>query len=150
MPFASESPDQTLAWGRRLGAALKGDELILLYGQLGAGKTLLCKWLAEGLGVDPDEVVSPTFTLLNSYRGDVHTLHHLDLYRIGREPGALHDYPEIDDQLGDGVVVVEWPEYLADVYRNLPQTLCITFTLTGDESRLLTLGGPRAAEFTGL
>jgi tRNA threonylcarbamoyladenosine biosynthesis protein TsaE len=145
MEFLSESPQETQEWARKLGSRLSGDELILLSGEMGAGKTLFCKGLAEALGIDPDEVVSPTFTLMNCFEGTHHALHHLDLYRLGHEPGCIRSCPDIDDQLGYGVVVVEWPEYLTSQYRELKQTLLVEITITGDESRRLCIGGPRAA-----
>lgn len=133
---------------RKLGRRLIGDELILLSGPMGAGKTHFCKGLAEALGIDPNEVVSPTFTLMNNFQGTAHSFYHLDLYRIGHEPGTIRYCPEIDDQLGYGVVVVEWPEYLSTEYRELDQTLLVDISISGDESRRFLIGGPRAAGLT--
>jgi tRNA threonylcarbamoyladenosine biosynthesis protein TsaE len=95
----------------RLGRAFCGGEVVLLSGELGAGKTAFVRGLARGLGCDPDEVASPTFVLLTSYPGRL-TLHHADLYRLGgqgddRELG-LDELPG-----ADGVLAVEWAERLS-------------------------------------
>jgi tRNA threonylcarbamoyladenosine biosynthesis protein TsaE len=94
-----------------LGGACRGGEVILLTGELGAGKTAFVRGLARGLGLDPGEVASPTFVLLTSYRGPI-TLHHADLYRLTgdgdeRELG-LEELPG-----AAGVLAVEWAERLA-------------------------------------
>ncbi len=104
------SAEETQALGRRLAGLLTGGEIILLYGALGAGKTCLVQGLCAELAVD-SEVVSPTFTLVNTYAGQL-TVHHLDFYRV--EPGAdLTDIgvPDILDEIWDGSAVglIEWP-----------------------------------------
>ncbi|MEN8152122.1 MAG: tRNA (adenosine(37)-N6)-threonylcarbamoyltransferase complex ATPase subunit type 1 TsaE [Planctomycetota bacterium] len=92
----------------RLGAALAGGEVLGLDGPLGAGKTTFTKGLAEGLGIDPREVTSPTFLLLHELTGRV-TLYHLDAYRVG-DAEELHEIGGRDLFRGDAVVVVEWAE----------------------------------------
>ena len=67
LELSSHSPDKTLEIGRKIGSCLQGNEIILLCGELGAGKTLLTKGIAASLGIDPADIVSPTFTLLNQY-----------------------------------------------------------------------------------
>lgn len=106
----SNSPAQTLEIGTRLGALLRGGELIALCGPLGAGKTQLTKGLALGLGVsEGTPVVSPTFVLLRGYQGRLF-LNHLDVYRLRdlRELEAI-GFDELRGQ-PDGVVVVEWAD----------------------------------------
>ena len=78
----SRSEEETAAMGRDLAARLSAGDVVLLYGDLGAGKTAFVRGLAEGLGVHRDEVSSPTFTLIQEYRGGRLPLFHVDLYRI--------------------------------------------------------------------
>lgn len=146
MEFRSESPVETLAWAEKLASVLQGDELFFLTGMMGAGKTLFCKGLARGMGIDSDEVVSPTFTLLNCYEGDRNHLYHLDLYRLGNQPGEIGFCPEIDDQLGHGVIVVEWAEYLSPSYWNLEQVVEVRFEIIGDQARRIVLNGFRGVQ----
>jgi tRNA threonylcarbamoyladenosine biosynthesis protein TsaE len=106
-------PEGTARLGEELAGLLRGGEIILLHGSLGAGKTCFTQGLCRGLAVDQD-VVSPTFTLVNSYSGRL-PVHHLDFYRI--EPGDdLMDIgvPDLLDDVWDGtaVLVVEWPDLL--------------------------------------
>lgn len=105
--IVSASPAETRALARRLSRCLVGGDVLLLQGDLGAGKTEFVKGLAEGLQVT-DLVTSPTFTLLNVYHGAM-PLYHFDLYR-------LEDAEELDNigfaeyLGGDGVAVIEWPD----------------------------------------
>lgn len=102
--------EDTEALAREVAAGLAPGALVLLRGDLGAGKTAFVRGLAEGLGLDPDEVSSPTFTIVQEYVGRGVRLRHLDLYRIDRAA----DIEDLDiDGLRDGaVVVVEWAERL--------------------------------------
>jgi tRNA threonylcarbamoyladenosine biosynthesis protein TsaE len=93
---------------KRIGRSLKGGEVILLVGELGAGKTVFAKGLAAGLGLrNVREVCSPTFTLLNVYRARV-PIYHLDLYRLEGE-SEIRDLG-FEEYIGEGVVVIEWGE----------------------------------------
>jgi tRNA threonylcarbamoyladenosine biosynthesis protein TsaE len=107
----SASPEETEALGARLGAAARGRELLGLVGELGAGKTCLVRGLAAGLGVDPDEVASPTFVMVAEYRGGRLPLQHVDLYRLEgpRLEATDEDRLLLRETLqGDGVAAVEW------------------------------------------
>jgi len=109
--FVSRSPEQTRAAGRALGAALGGGGLaVALRGPLGAGKTLFVKGLAEGLGIDPRAVASPTFTIASEYRApDGRRLAHVDLYRVESE-GELEAAGFLDLLEPGTVLAVEWAD----------------------------------------
>jgi tRNA threonylcarbamoyladenosine biosynthesis protein TsaE len=102
------SETETAAAGEALGGKLRPGDVVLLYGDLGAGKTAFVRGMARGIGANPDEVTSPTFTLVQEYAGASATLYHVDLYRL--------EGPEIDDLgledlvSGDGIVAIEWAE----------------------------------------
>jgi tRNA threonylcarbamoyl adenosine modification protein YjeE len=100
----------TRAVARALAATLRRGDVVLLYGDLGAGKTVFVKGLAEGLGIDAAEVTSPTFTLVHEYAGPRLPLVHLDLYRLDRTD--LDDVGLDPEAAARGVVVVEWAERL--------------------------------------
>jgi len=103
--------EETSATGERVAARVTAGELILIHGPLGAGKTAFVRGLARGLGVAEDEVSSPTFTLIQEYRGRL-VLYHVDLYRLAdREVDELG----LDDLLASGgLVAIEWPERWRD------------------------------------
>jgi len=105
--YISKDPSDTIQIGESIGLAARAGQLYAVYGDLGAGKTQLVKGIARGLGVpDWEYVVSPTFTLMNVYEGNM-TLCHVDLYRL--ESGDLPDL-NMEEFLADGIVVVEWAE----------------------------------------
>lgn len=108
--WQSASEEETRALGRALAAELAPDGVLLLSGDLGSGKTVLAQGIASGLGIDPAEVLSPTFNLIREHRGSRGRLVHVDLYRLDPdEVGALG----LDELLaGPGVKVVEWAERL--------------------------------------
>jgi len=94
--------------GRALAAEVGARGLILLHGDLGAGKTAFVRGLSAGVGADPDEVSSPTFTVMQEYRGAATVLRHVDLYRLS--PGFDVDELGLDDFAAEGLVAVEWAE----------------------------------------
>lgn len=108
--WRSASAAETRAIGRALAAELVPDGALLLVGDLGAGKTVLVQGLAEGLGLDPERVQSPTYTLLAEHRGPGATLRHLDLYRLTPDEVLAAGFEEV--LLGPGVKAVEWAERL--------------------------------------
>ena len=130
MEFSSNSERDTRAIAARVAASLKPGDVLLLAGDLGAGKTAFVRGLAEGLGVDPGEVTSPTFTLVHEYRGGRLPLIHIDLYRLER---ADLDEIGLDQDLADqGVTAVEWPERLS---RTIRGAISVTISDTGFETR---------------
>ncbi|SFU97642.1 tRNA (adenosine(37)-N6)-threonylcarbamoyltransferase complex ATPase subunit type 1 TsaE [Alicyclobacillus macrosporangiidus] len=118
MSITSRGPGETRSLGERLGEILQPGDVILLSGELGAGKTTFCKGVAAGLGVAA-EVTSPTFTLIAEYEGRV-PLVHMDLYRLWEESGtqaakqALADLGWEDYLESDAAVLIEWAGPAAD------------------------------------
>jgi len=109
--FITHSPEETFALAERLAREISAPTVILLIGDLGAGKTIFAKGVAAGLGIDPDEVTSPSFTFVSHYVGRL-KLYHVDLYRL-EDPRAIYDHLGIDEILADrAVVVIEWAEKL--------------------------------------
>lgn len=125
---------ETLALGERIGTRVEPGDLIFLSGQLGAGKTVLVRGIATGMGIDPGLVRSPTFVLHHVYRAGPKVLNHIDLYRLG--PNADIRLLDIDEMLeSGGVVVVEWGEH-AD--RTTDAAASITIEIEDDGSRLIS------------
>jgi len=110
MEKLSASVDQTLKLGKKIAANLKGGEIILLSGSLGAGKTVLAKGIAQGLGINKNDVVSPTFVLLRVYPGK-HLLQHFDFYRI-KTPQEIFALGYQEYLYTDAITVIEWPQRL--------------------------------------
>ncbi len=130
--------EDTAAAGERLAAALRAGDVVLLYGELGAGKTAFVRGLARGLGAQPDEVSSPTFTLVQEYHGRV-TLYHVDLYRL--EPVEVEDLGLDELVLGDGIVAIEW----AERWTGRPEgegVYEVTLTDDGEDRRTVTIAWP--------
>lgn len=110
-PRVTHSEDETTTVARELAADVKAGDVILLSGNLGAGKTAFVRGLAAGLGIDPEEVSSPTFTIVHEYRGGRLTLYHADLYRLDRV--ATDDLGLEEMGVADGVLAIEWPDRLS-------------------------------------
>jgi tRNA threonylcarbamoyladenosine biosynthesis protein TsaE len=107
LTFETASEEETSAVGQQIAPSLRRGDVILLYGELGAGKTAFVRGLARGLGASSDEVTSPTFTLIQEYRGPT-TLYHVDLYRL--DPREVDDLG-LDELISSGgVVAIEWAE----------------------------------------
>ena len=129
----TKSEDETQAVAQRLAATLKAGDVVLLSGNLGAGKTAFTRGLAQGLGIDPADVSSPTFTLIHEYRGGRLTLYHVDLYRLDR--AATSDLGLEEMGVADGVLAIEWPERLS---HTLPDATTVTMEIVGETSRRIT------------
>ena len=128
--ITTHSEDETAAVGRELAATLSAGDVLLLYGDLGAGKTAFVRGLAEGLGVSRDEVSSPTFTLIQEYRGGRLTLFHVDLYRI--EDPREFDELGLDEIAEEGVLAIEWAERLPQPPQNAVR---VSITHAGESER---------------
>jgi tRNA threonylcarbamoyladenosine biosynthesis protein TsaE len=127
---ASEA--ETSAAGERLAADLHAGDVVLLFGDLGAGKTAFVRGLARGLGAAADDVSSPTFTLVQEYRGRM-LLHHVDLYRL--EPQEVGDLGLDELTSGDAIVAIEWAERWPDA----PAGWEVRLTHAGDDQRRITV-----------
>jgi tRNA threonylcarbamoyladenosine biosynthesis protein TsaE len=108
--FVSHNERETFEVGQRLGTQLSGGEILLLSGPLGAGKTVLVKGIASALGLDAEDVTSPSFTLVNPHQGRL-LIYHIDLYRLDEGASAAHAV-DLDEILTDekAVVIIEWAE----------------------------------------
>ena len=138
--WVSFSEQETFDLGVRIGERLSGGEVILLNGPLGAGKTVFVKGLARALGLDEEEVTSPSFTLVNLHQGRL-LLYHLDLYRLEEGAAAAHAV-DLDEILSDetAVAVIEWGERLGR-YPLPTGTWRIGISGDGDEPRKITISG---------
>lgn len=133
------SEEETRAVAREFAATLKSGDVLLLAGDLGAGKTTFVKGLAAGLGIDPSEVSSPTFTLLHEYRGGRLTLYHADLYRLDKT--ATEDLGLEETGVRDGVLAIEWPDRLT---HDMSGARLILIELVDDATRRITIDPPAA------
>lgn len=137
------TPEQTKALGAALAPALRAGDVVLLTGDLGAGKTQFVQGVAAALGID-DAVVSPTFNIVLSYEGGRLPLYHFDLYR-------LDDASELDDidfygiVEGDGASFIEWGDRFDDL---VDDGMAVAFSVEADGARMLAVRplGPRGAE----
>jgi tRNA threonylcarbamoyladenosine biosynthesis protein TsaE len=128
--------DQTYGVGVAIGALTEAGDILALWGELGAGKTLLARGIARGLGVPSHiPITSPTFTFINEYDGRLH-LYHLDLYRLSN-PEELETLPWKEAVCGEGVAVIEWPDRLGE---ELPdERWDVQMIVTDDESRTIVI-----------
>lgn len=137
MKVVSRSARETQALGERLGARLGGGAVVACIGPLGAGKTCFLQGLARGLGVAAD-VTSPTFVLVNQYRGRL-PVYHVDAYRTG-SLAELVDLGLEEMLHGEGVTIVEWADKLLPLLP--PGAIMVTIAGLGDEPRQIELAGP--------
>jgi len=127
----SHSALETFRYGHRLTEVFRAGDIIALSGELGAGKTTFVKGLANGLGI-PDEITSPTYTLIHEYRGGRLPLYHIDLYRLDSVQQALDI--GIEDYLpSDGITVIEWADKIAALLP--PNATQLRFTSLSDTDR---------------
>ena len=134
--LTTHSERETAEAGRELAAALSVGDVVLLYGELGAGKTAFVRGLAEGLGVAPADVTSPTFTLVQEYRGGRVPLFHVDLYRLN-DPREIDDLG-LDEMGSEGVLAIEWADRLP---RPPSEAIHARIEHVGEEERRITTTG---------
>lgn len=140
----TKNPDQTLCLGRVFGGMLPPPSMVALIGELGAGKTLLAKGIAKGLGVEDErEVSSPSFVLVNEYRGRL-PVHHVDLYRL-RDSVEVEDIGWEEFISGPGVTLVEWAEKVPDLLPEERIEVHLHWVGAG-ERRLVFVGKGQAAK----
>jgi tRNA threonylcarbamoyladenosine biosynthesis protein TsaE len=139
--YHSYSEAETMALAKRLGEQAKPGDIICLYGDLGAGKTHFVKGYAEAFGISRDEISSPTFNLIQEYRGnDGMNLYHFDCYRLESISEALEIGAE-EYFYGDGVSIIEWPERISEL---LPDDVIrVTITIINRNSRLINIDYPK-------
>ena len=133
----SLSEEETFDLGRGLGRALKGGELLLLQGDLGYGKTVFVRGVAASLGVPPEEVTSPSFTLVHEYAGGRMPVFHIDLYRLDEPDEDVGALGIEDLRESGGVVLVEWGERLPPFLRRGATT--VRFHDVGEGSRRIEI-----------
>ncbi len=133
---ASRTPEDTLEAGARLAAREPGCRAFYLEGDLGAGKTVFAKGLAQHYGVDPNQVTSPTFALVARYGQGRRPVYHLDLYRI-EHPEELAELGIEEMEEEDAVVIVEWPERLAHYRR--PDAIRVRLRLERNGARRIEI-----------
>lgn len=134
MTVTTHSERETQDIAREIARELKAGDVLLLEGQLGAGKTTFVRGLAEGLGVDPADVSSPTFTLVHEYRGRDVTLYHVDLYRLGAT--SAEDLGLDEAAISAGILVIEWPDRLT---HPVPGARRIALEFVDERSRKISL-----------
>ena len=136
--WQSHDAAETFALGRQLGEQLSGGEVLLLNGPLGAGKTVFVKGIASALNLDPEEVTSPSFTLVNPYTGRL-PLFHIDLYRLD-EGSRAAEAVDLDELLTDerAVIVIEWAARLGNYPMNT-KIWHIRITGDGEASRAISI-----------
>jgi tRNA threonylcarbamoyladenosine biosynthesis protein TsaE len=133
--LTTESAKETIAAGTELAEVLKNGDLVILTGPLGAGKTNFIKGIAVGMGVDEEDINSPSFTLVNEYTGNT-ALYHFDLYRM-KETAELYQIGWDDYLMRDGVVVVEWGEKAREM---LPEErIEVSIAILADTRRNMTI-----------
>ena len=134
MTIKTNSENETIIEGEKLGLTLKPGTIVALYGDLGVGKTAFTRGIAKGLGITKN-VSSPTFTIVNEYTGET-PLFHFDMYRLENE-NELFDIGWDDYQVRGGVCVVEWSDKVPGAFT--PDTIVVKIENLGDNMRHITI-----------
>jgi len=139
--YICRSPEETFDLGEKLGENLNGGEVVLLSGELGAGKTLFTKGVLYALRYDVDEVTSPSFTLVNFYETEKFEVYHIDFWRLN-ENSDVASAVGLDEILEDqtAVVIIEWSERLKEIkFSN--KIVRVSIEGDGDEARKIVVSG---------
>ncbi len=143
LPRTTDSVEGTMALGARIAQGLPPGAVVALYGDLGTGKTHFVKGVAQGLGLPPAEVRSPTFTILAVHDDGDRPLYHFDAYRV-QTPNEFVELGFEDYVHGDGIACVEWADRIPDL---LPlDTIHLQFHHVAPSKRRITLGAPNGSE----
>ncbi len=135
----TSSPEETFELARNIAGSLTGTAIILLSGDLGAGKTVFAKGIAAGLGIDPADVTSPSFTLINLHHGRLR-FYHVDLYRLDSSGCGGLGLEEIFEDPG-AVIAIEWAERMPSLPK---QAMGVHIEYVNDSSRKILMSGPIA------
>jgi tRNA threonylcarbamoyladenosine biosynthesis protein TsaE len=131
---------ETAAAGEQLAHTLRTGDVVLLSGELGAGKTAFVRGLARALGVPEEDVTSPTFTLVQEYRTPKVVLFHVDLYRLS--PREVEDLG-LDEMMDEGILAIEWPDRWLDPP---PSVYAVEIEHQGGDRRIVRITGPAGAD----
>ncbi|HMU34727.1 MAG TPA: tRNA (adenosine(37)-N6)-threonylcarbamoyltransferase complex ATPase subunit type 1 TsaE [Pyrinomonadaceae bacterium] len=147
--FICNTPEQTFDLGEKFSRDLRGGDVILLAGELGAGKTLFAKGILHGLGYDADEVTSPSFTLVNLYKTNDLDVYHIDLWRLDAMSNAS-DAVGLDEILEDpkAVAIIEWSDRLASMPA-AKRIIEISVSGDGDDPRVIDVSVRDAPDRSG-
>ena len=147
--FIGNTPEQTFDLGEKFSRELRGGDVILLAGELGAGKTLFAKGILHGLGYDADEVTSPSFTLVNLYKTNDLDVYHIDLWRLDAMSNAS-DAVGLDEILEDpkAVAIIEWSDRLASMPA-AKRIIEISVSGDGDDPRVIDVSVRDAPDRSG-
>jgi len=129
----SDSPDRTIEIAKEFAKRVKEGDVICLRGDLGAGKTEFVRGFVQGFGFTGNEVSSPTFTIINEYRGDT-PIYHFDCYRLEHYSEAVEIGAE-EYLYGDGITIVEWPDRISELLPN--DSIHITINVLSEKKREL-------------
>ena len=139
MKIKTHSEKETFELGKRIANAAKPGTVILFYGDLGAGKTVMTKGIAAGLGIT-DMITSPTFTIMQEYDGGRMPLYHLDVYRI-EDPDEMEEVGLDEYIYGKGITVIEWAEQIEDILPKDAVKITIERGVTSPDEREICIEG---------
>ena len=142
MEIKTHSEKETFELGKRIANAVNSGTVILFYGDLGAGKTVMTKGIAAGLGIT-EMITSPTFTIMQEYEGGRMPLYHLDVYRI-EDPDEMEEVGLNEYIYGNGLTVIEWAEQIEDILPEDAIKITIERNVENPEERDIRIEGDLA------